>query len=250
MESGRSLRLATFNMKHGAPVNGYWAEPKQVHEALKQFADVDILALQEVDKRVWRSKRADLVDLAANATGMEAYFAETMRFGSGLYGNALLVRGKIKDEEVITLEGDHRHHPKVGKRRLKIGYEPRNAIVATAHLAVGEIAVAATHLSTEQDVSHQQLTEVIGALASHSAPHVLLGDLNIPRTKLLDHPALADMDIVHGPMTHPADKPRQQIDHIAVQGLVIDGAESIELPISDHRALIVDARLAYPVVSF
>lgn len=236
------IRLATFNLKHGAPADKYRGEPELAAAACAEL-NADILALQEVDKSVPRSRRADLAALAAKASGMEVVFARTMWFHGGRYGNALLVRGEISDFETLRLKGDHRHRIRIRGRQFLIGREPRNAILATACLEQGEVSVAATHLSTERQVSRRQLTEVMAALACRQAPQVLMGDLNLSRTSVSKHPSLESMDLAEAPPTFPSTNPRKSIDHIAVNGLTIQSAETVKFPISDHLALIANASI-------
>ena len=120
------VRLATFNIRHGAPSRGYKGEPERVAAACASLA-ADVLALQEVDRGLARSGRADLAQVAADAAGMEVVFAQTMPLRGGQYGNALLVRGEIEDVEIVRLPGGY---------RFWVRREPRNAIVATARLSM------------------------------------------------------------------------------------------------------------------
>lgn len=243
--SASGIRLATFNLRHGAPADRYRGDPDKVAEACAGL-NADILALQEVDQGTLRSKRADLAALAAEAAGMEVVFSKTMRIFGGSYGNALLVRGEIADVEPLMLMGGHRHRIRFGKRRIWLGHELRGAIIATAHTAIGSIAVAATHLAVERNVARTQLHHIVSELAQRDAPQVLLGDLNLSGEQLLAEPALADMKLVGGPATFPADSPKRRIDHIAVFGLTVQTVTTHQFPISDHRALIADVTLSTP----
>src|SRR4051812_10209294 len=97
-----TIRAATFNMRHGAlaPPKAWRGHPSLVRQSLGEL-DVDILALQEVDRYVWRSGFQDQLKAAKRATGMQAaFFARTVFEQGGLYGNALLVRGEITDVTV------------------------------------------------------------------------------------------------------------------------------------------------------
>ena len=42
--------------------------------------------------------------------------------------------------------------------------------------------------------------------------------------------------------TYPAGAPSARIDHAAVDGLEVVGVEVVLLPVSDHRALVVEVR--------
>jgi endonuclease/exonuclease/phosphatase family metal-dependent hydrolase len=228
------VRVATFNIRHGASANGYRGDPDQVAAACAAL-EVDVLALQEVDHGLARSKRAHLAARAAEAAGMEMVFAPTMTLRGGDYGNALLVRGGIEDLEIVGLQPGYRFWAK---------REPRNAIVATAHVGAHRLSVAATHLSTQRGVSRGQLGEVIEALGRRSRPQLLMGDLNRTAAEVFSHPATEVLEFAAGPPTFPAIKPVLQIDHIAVRGIEIGEVTAVRLLVSDHLALV--AELLFP----
>ncbi len=224
------MRLATFNIKHGAPERGEEGNPEAFVEACTAL-EPDVLALQEVDRGVYRSRYADFASLVARALDMQLIFAKTMRVGNGEFGNALLVRGEIDDIEVLKLpRGD------LWRNR---GW-PRNAILATAIVGGQEISVAATHLSPPHQVNQKQLDKTARALARRPEPLVLLGDFNQDRAQMLGSPLLKSMTVIEEAPTFPASSPRRQIDHIAVKGLTPDAATTVSFPFSDHLALVAD----------
>ena len=67
MTTAATLRVATFNLKHGATAAGYIGNPALVAAACAEL-DADILALQEVDRHIWRSRFSDLYQRAAGTT--------------------------------------------------------------------------------------------------------------------------------------------------------------------------------------
>lgn len=243
------IRAATFNMRHGAlpPPKAWRGHPSLLRQAFEQL-DVDILALQEVDRFVWRSGFQDQVKVAARSTGMQAFFAKTLVGQGGLYGNALLVRGEITQETVVPLEPDNKSVVLHG-RRVNYAREPRNAIVASVKVDSNELSVAATHLAGSAELRKRQLQTVLGALACRPGPRVLLGDLNTGHHELMAWKTLGTMQLVGNGNTHtnPAPNPRRQIDHIGVEGLEVLSAHAQLLPVSDHLALV--AELALPVVA-
>ena len=233
-EGGGLLRLATFNIRHGAPSRGYRGDPERVAAACASLA-ADVLALQEVDQGLARSGGADLAREAAEAAGMNYVFAPTMPLRGGNYGNALLVRGAIDDVEILRLPGGY---------RFWVRREPRNAIVATIRpdRAAGRpVSVAATHLSTQRWASRGQLSQVVDRLTSRPRPHVLLGDLNRTSAEVKSHPAFGRIGFADGgEPTFPALKPVLRIDHVALNGLDIEAVAAVRLPLSDHLALVAD----------
>jgi endonuclease/exonuclease/phosphatase family metal-dependent hydrolase len=230
------MRLATFNIRHGAPSRGYRGDPDRVAAACASL-NADVLALQEVDRGVGRSGHADLPAVIAEATAMNVVFAQTMPFRGGQYGNALLVRGEIDDVEVLPLGGGY---------RFWVKREPRNAILARGRLSRDDgrgLTVAATHLSTQRGASKQQLSQVVEALTRRGWPQVLMGDLNRANSEISGHPASDLIRFADGSdPTFPAIKPVLRIDHIAVNGITIDAVAAVRTAVSDHLALVADGR--------
>ena len=233
------MRLATFNLKHGAPARGYRGRPEETAAACAGLR-ADVLALQEVDKGALRSRRADMAALVGQAAGMKVVFAQSIQFLCGSYGNALLVRGEIDDHEALELTGGHRIRLRWRGHQLLAGHEAHNAILARVSVAGRSISVAATHLSTELLANRGQLPKVLEALAARPQPQVLLGDLNRKRDQILDLFTAKSLVLADGPPTFPALDPKNPIDHIAVRGLTIRSVEAVRLPVSDHLALVAD----------
>lgn len=233
------MRVATFNLKHGALPEGYRGHPEKVADACAEL-EADILALQEVDCYSPRSGLANLAALAAEAAGMEPVFRPTRSRLGLAYGNALLVRGEIKQVTELDLGGTTRFR-KVAGLPFAFGFERRNAILAKATVEGKDISVAATHLSTRApELNGRQLEQVIAALAVRPAPQVLLGDLNRLPADVIPYTKPFHFELTPRVKTYPSRSPRAQIDHIAVSGLKIISAEAREMPISDHRALIAE----------
>ncbi len=72
-------------------------------------------------------------------------------------------------------------------------------------------------------------------------PQLLLGDLNLPGR--LPHRLTGWVPLVQA-LTFPAPAPRVQIDHVLALGSLprVGTGSARELPLSDHRALVVDLR--------
>lgn len=215
------LRVISFNIQHGKG-----GDARALGRAFAAF-DADVLALQEVDVRVPRSRFVDQVGVVARATGMHAVFGRTCRVGTvGRYGNALFSRAPMADVACVAL-------PRLGRN------EVRGMIVAR----VADVTVAATHLSIHQDESALQLGFVLATLQQRPGPWVLLGDLNrLPDQ--LDSVAAAGLVVadVTAP-TFPAHAPDRRIDHIAVAGLSIESVEVLpQQQVGDHRPLAAALR--------
>lgn len=219
-----ALRLATFNIQHGRTPGG------DVDIGLLATScaalDADVLALQEVDDGIARSGGVDMAATVAGHLGMAHVFGPAIVRAGGRYGNALLARGVIGGVEVVPLPDR----------------EPRCGIVARVDLTDGPaLSVVATHLGL-RGAGREQLPVLVDALRARPGPRVLLGDLNLHPE---DVEPLGDAGgfarVAAGP-TFPARAPRREIDHVLLDGLTETAAVVVPLPVSDHRALVVEAR--------
>lgn len=235
----QTIRVATFNMKHGAYADKYTGNPNKAAEACMSLG-ADILALQEVDKGTIRSGFKDLARLAAQASGMEVVFARTIKYKVGSYGNALLVRGKIGENSIYELGGGARFRKHILGRERTFGYEPRNAILASVQVGSRRVQIGATHLSTNKPKAKAQLAALADTMNYQETPQVLLGDFNLTYGEVLRMPQLAQFDMAAEIHTFPGENPIKMIDHIAVQGLTIVSAYAVRAPISDHQALVAE----------
>jgi len=253
------VRLVTFNVLHGAGLDGV-VDLDRFARAVVAL-DPDVLALQEVDRGQERSYGADLAAVAAEAMG-----ATTTRFVASMvgdprqqwqpasrspdpdaaaYGVALLSRFPIEGWRELHLPRIVPRVPRLRRdpRRIQLANEElRTAVIARIETPEGPLLVANAHLSFMPGWNHVQLYALRRALTSAfsgRAPAVLMGDLNMTarpaRTITRFRP------LVTAP-TFPGDRPTFQIDHVLARGDVgaIVDARAVELPMSDHRALVVE----------
>jgi len=220
------VRIATFNIQHGAAADGGVGTPVELVEAC-QGLDADLLALQEVDRGVSRTGRADQVAEVAEALGMTYTFGAARKLDGGDYGNALLVRGDLADVRVLALE-----------RRFRT--EPRCIVTATATIDGVAYAVGVTHLGVDNALARHQLMQTFDAMAGTPRPRIVLGDFNLHPDEVLPTTTAEGYDLVLSAPTFPNLEPKVQIDYAALGGLVARDVEVISTRISDHRALVVD----------
>jgi len=252
------MRVATFNILHGRSPTDDRVDIDRFVEAVGSL-DADVLALQEVDRHQARSAGADLTALAADAIGAADHrFVAALSGNPGAtwiaadgeeqpdaaaYGVALLSRYPVRAWEVVRLAPAPFKVPMfVGGRRkpVVVHDEPRVAVAATVDTPQGPMTIANTHLTFVSWWNRRQLRTLRYSLVGCVEPLLLLGDLNM-------NPARAERlsgmrSLVTAP-TFPADRPRQQLDHIlAGEGLrsrVVGGRAHL-LPLSDHLALSLD----------
>jgi endonuclease/exonuclease/phosphatase family metal-dependent hydrolase len=251
------MRMATFNILHGRSVHDGSVELDRLVDSIKQL-DADVLALQEVDLEQPRSGKADLTAVVAEAMGAVSHrfvaaingtpgatwMAATGREqpGTAAYGIALLSRFRASSWQVVRLPRIPMRFPMYlpGPRRVQVVHEePRAAMVAQLDTPLGQLTVANTHLSFAPGWNRVQLRSLIQDLGGFGGPRVLMGDLNMtPPTPS----RWTRMRSLGEAPTFPADDPRDQLDHILTDDptLRVEACSAPRLPVSDHRALVVD----------
>jgi endonuclease/exonuclease/phosphatase family metal-dependent hydrolase len=255
------IRMVTFNILHGRSVHDGAVHTDRLVDSIKQL-EADILALQEVDLDQPRSGKADLTAVAAEAMGAVSHrfvaalngtpgatwMAATGREqpGTAAYGIALLSRFLAESWQVVHLPRIPARFPMYlpGPRRVMVVHEePRAAMISTIDTPLGPLTFANTHLSFVPGWNRMQLRRLIRDLRGFPGPRVLMGDLNMnppsPRR-------WTGMRPLGEAPTFPADGPCHQLDHILTDDptLRVDGCSAPRLPVSDHRALVVDVSRA------
>jgi len=213
------VRVVTWNIRHGRPRRGFTSNRKLA--ATIAELDADVLAVQEVDRRVIRSWFADQPALAADATRASASdYAPARRLAiTGSDGVALCIRG---DATFRRLHLPHRW----GQARV--------ALLGTT----ADATCVTTHLQNHADEARYQLDWLLEELAPLPRPCILLCDLNLRPEDVEDRLRAAGFELAGGGPTEPAWVPRQRIDHIAVDGIAIGAISTIDPPVSDHRPLV------------
>jgi endonuclease/exonuclease/phosphatase family metal-dependent hydrolase len=241
-----TFRVATWNVAAGRREGNGQVDLAAVLTGVRALG-VDLLAVQEVDRELARSHRADQPRAIAEALGQDWYWSYAPALagddfhplsgpdrGGPAYGNLLLSRLPLGRVE-------HVRFPPAG------GGEQRTALLATVQVGSRPLAVAAGHLSNKQGHNVRQLRELQQVLQGRPAPRLLLGDLNLPST-VLRLASLRGWPETGTGRTWPASRPIQQLDHVLRNdpaGVVLPrGSRVATAPVSDHRALVIDLEVA------
>jgi endonuclease/exonuclease/phosphatase family metal-dependent hydrolase len=222
------MKVATFNVRHGRPRRGFASNRGLA--ATVAALDVDVLAVQEVDRRVIRSWFADQPKRIASAFDAQARaYAPARRLAlTGSDGIAICVRGTIESSRTVELR--------------RVGAQQRIALVVRA-LVAGHpkpLTLVTTHLQNESGAARTQLGGLLETIEDEPSPRILLGDLNLRPHDIEERLGASDFALADGPDTEPAWEPRQRIDHIAVDGFTIRSVVAPEPRVSDHRPLVAE----------
>ena len=248
------MRVATFNILHGRSPSDGQVDLDRFAAAIRSL-DADVLGLQEVDRDQPRSMGADLTAVAAEAMGAtEHRFAAALagmpgtwqaatgreQPGTAAYGVALLSRYPVEDWQVQRLPALRIPVPIWhGGLRPKVARdEARTAVIANVHAPAGTLSIVTTHLSYLPGWNVMQLRRLWRTVAPRSGPVIMMGDLNMGAGRAV---RVTGLQPLATQLTFPADRPRRQIDHILARGVGTTGrSDAPRLPLSDHRALVVD----------
>ena len=229
-EAVKEMTLASYNIKHGAGMDGQLNLERTIG-VLKKI-DADIVALQEVDNKCTRSKKVDQAAVIAKALGMKHAYAKAMNFQGGEYGLAVLSKYPI-------LEMKRHEFPSVG--------EPRVAMEIIVEPVKGQkMSFISLHFDyVSEEIRQPQIKALFKALENTKHPVVLIGDFNA--TPDSDSIKLFAQEWTNIPkkgdnLTAPASKPRNEIDYFMTRG--IDASKLTctvieEKVASDHRPLMM-----------
>jgi endonuclease/exonuclease/phosphatase family metal-dependent hydrolase len=237
----RLLRVMTYNIHIGVGMDKK-QDLARIAKIIKD-ADVDVVALQEVDVKTRRSgNELDELRELSRLTGMHGVFGKARDFDGGEYGQGILSRQPIEKMEVHQLPGAK-------------DQEQRIALLAAIPLKqpLPDLLFVATHLHhMGEEHRLKQAEELNRILAPHISKKqpavVLLGDLNAtPDSKVMTQ-MREQWDDVTADAGHsfPADKPDRKIDYVLLpkgHEWKVASAKVLEEPVaSDHRPVVVELR--------
>jgi endonuclease/exonuclease/phosphatase family metal-dependent hydrolase len=245
--SGKSasnvFRVMTWNIHHGEGLDRN-VDLERI-ASLIRTQQVDIVALQEVDKGVQRTKGHDLPAELATLSGMSVVFSNNYSFQGGEYGNAILSRFPI-------LSASNLHYQKVNET------EQRGLLQAVVEVRGRKVVIFDTHLDHRRpdDARWSNVAEIEEALQGIGAVPVLIcGDFNSPpegRVYERLGETLVDAWATAGNgrgFTIPAEKPDRRIDYIWIRkdsGLVPGKVWVPESVASDHRPVVAEIQFKGP----
>jgi len=227
-----SLRVATWNIRKCVGLDRR-RDPFRVARIISDLG-ADVVALQEVDKRLGQRPAALTAEVVIAETGLQPVEAGGHETSLGWHGNAVLLAPEFHVTSRQSL-----HLP---------GLEPRGALVIDIAGKGRAMRVVAVHLGLMRRSRRAQLAMIRAELDRQGdLPTMIMGDFNEWSPTLGLEP-LEDFQ-VHAPgRTFHASRPVAALDRIALgHGVHLQNAAVIENPMtriaSDHLPIIGDVRL-------
>lgn len=249
------MRVATWNLLHGLDVRTGRINLPGVAADIHAM-DVDVVALQEVDRELPRTGRVDQVAELAATLGWHGVFAPALLGdpqrgwtpgpgtcpdpGGPAYGIGLISRTPLLDVACCALPGGghgRRGPEHVGRVLPGWDREPR----AVLRARIGDLTVATTHLSFQFWLAVRQLRVALGFTGP--GPALMLGDLNLPLPALRVALARSGWGSSRAAQTYPSWRPNMQLDHIVRRGVDASDVRVGPRGPSDH--LPVSASVAW-----
>jgi len=217
------LRFITFNIRHALGLD----EQIDLKRVISVIADsyADVVALQEVDRYMSRSGNIDQAAEIARELQMEWRYAASLRHGRSEYGNAILSRYPIEEDEVIFFPGEK---------------ERRSLLNVKLRTDKGTMWALTTHLGVTERDRARQMPMLMTQLAKVKSKAILMGDFNMES----NHPLMQRIvglgwkELEQGCATVIGGG---TIDHLFIQGIEC-GYKVYTIPTeaSDHNPVMVE----------
>jgi endonuclease/exonuclease/phosphatase family metal-dependent hydrolase len=228
-EVGPNVRVGTYNIHYGYHTD--WRFYLEEMARTIEESGADIVALQEVDVGRITSYGVDNALWLARRLRMGVVYQPTVEHLTGI---ALLYRFPLQRAEgqLLTsrLEQTAIVHAQVG-----VGGEPLDAY--------------GIWLGLEPEERAAQLTDALEFIGGEG-PTVFGGDFNSspdsPVYHRLVEAGFSDPFVVGGfdpAPTSPSESPQERIDYVWIQGLSALDAQVLDSTASDHRMVVIEARL-------
>lgn len=201
------VRVLAYNIHHANPPSIPDSIDLPAIARVIRESNADLVALQEVDVHTQRSgKGLHQAAVLAELTGMYYYFAKSIPYQGGEYGNAILSRFPIESSEKIPLFSAD-------------GTEPRALLSVQVSLPGGKrILFASTHLDfSSASNTARQAADITRHFEKATLPIIVAGDFNAPPGS----EAITELDNYfkrtceeNCPPTIPVVNPKRTIDFI------------------------------------
>ncbi len=237
----KTLRVMTYNIHIAKGLDDKF-DLQRIANVIKA-ANVDVVAVQEVDVKARRSGGVDEAAELARLTGMHGIFGKAIDHDGGDYGQVILSRRPIQKMDVHKLPNAADHEQRIALvARIKQPKPLPNLLFVGTHL----------HAKNDPELRLAQAVELNrilkNDLSAQKPAAMLLGDFNAtPDSEVMKlmGESWEDATADSGP-TVPSEAPRRKIDYILLpkgHGWEVVSAKVLDEPVaSDHRPVVVELK--------
>ena len=228
-EAGPNVRVGTYNIHYGYRTD--WRFCLEEMARTIEESGADIVALQEVDAGRITSYGVDDALWLSRRLRMGVAYQPTVEHLTGI---ALLYRFPLQRAEGQLLTS-RLEQTAIVHAQVRVGGEPLDAY--------------GIWLGLEPEERAAQLTDAL-EFVTREGPAVFGGDFNStpdsPVYRRLVEAGFSDPFATGGfepAPTSPSESPRERIDYVWIRGLSAVDAQVLESTASDHRMVVIEARL-------
>ncbi|SFB79929.1 endonuclease/exonuclease/phosphatase family protein [Tropicimonas isoalkanivorans] len=231
------LRIASYNIQKAVGID-FRRDPMRIMDVVNAL-EADVVALQEVDKRLGARPSVLCRDTIGAETDYVVAPLADNDVSLGWHGNAILVR---RDLEIAYVE------------RVDLpGLEPRGAVRVDVRSGAGAVSVVGTHLGLVRYHRRLQLQRIREHLGDMPGRAVVMGDFNEWSMERGLEPLERDFRIVSPGFSFHAARPIAGLDRFALgRDVSLHGAGVEEGPLasraSDHLPIWGDVEVRSPDV--
>lgn len=242
-DNTETIRVMAYNIHHANPPSKPDYIDIDAIVGVIKAQDPDIVALQEVDVNIPRSRSNDQAEKIASKLEMNVFFGKAIDYQGGEYGVAILSKYPLSEEVVHKLP-----------TKAETKGEPRVLTTAKVTLPDGtDIRFGSTHLDAQRDPVNRelQINKIIEIASDEELPFIIAGDFN----------AVPDSEVIRILDSHfkrtcstcaptiPVINPRRAIDFIAYKHpenkFDVESHKVIdEQYASDHLPVVADIKIA------
>lgn len=218
VQTVKSLRVGTYNIRHLADVSGDAA----VIADFIRSQNLDVVGLQEVDNNVGRDGPSqNQVKAIAEALGWYWSFSKAIDLGGGEYGHGVISKYPIEGFNTHALQS-------TGEEGRAMGH----AVINVAGRKVNFLNV---HLSW-QEMTGTQVTQVANHVKGYGK-YIVVGDFNAEYDELT---AIGGVMVNNATDRFVTNAEDGCIDNIIVNGFTVGKGTMVENNYSDHSLLYAD----------
>jgi endonuclease/exonuclease/phosphatase family metal-dependent hydrolase len=233
--SGRgTIRIMTYNIHHAVGTDSAF-DINSISDVITH-SNADIVALQDVDRGVGRTKKLDMMTKLADLTGMTYTFGKSMDLDGGEHGNGLLTKFPILEERLLE------YHLQSSNQKCSL-------MELVLDIRGTETAFMNTELNEESSDTLQlsNVAEILSAASAYqNTPVIVVGSLNIaPESKNISalKTGFQDSWTLAGSgngFTYPSNDPRNRYDYIFVPNRKVPtDSKSLEVSLQPVESIVI-----------